>query len=128
MSAAKSYSTITAWGDKDMTNDTDVLWQEVNNLKKENSELTARVAVGEALHKELVAEFRRNESERKEQFDKLISTINTSMESLKNEMAEKRGAAKFGMWVVGLLISLGVPGALFAWYTHGGPPPTLPGK
>lgn len=96
--------------------DTEALWHAHNELLEKHHALEARMAAHDARYENIVEKLDLSRRERTEQHEKILGAIG----ELKNEMAEKRGAAKFGMWVVGILLSLGVPPALFFWYTHGG--------
>lgn len=109
--------------------DSNELWQAVTELRDRHSQLESRVAVHDARLVAFLDEFRESRQERQRQMDTLTSALNTrlgqideKMDTIQEKVSEAHGAAKFGKWVIGILISLGFPAALFTWYTHGGPP------
>lgn len=96
----------------------------MTELRDRHSNLEARVAVHDA---RLVA-FLESRREHQRQMESIAASINTrlgqfdeKMDEIREKVSEAHGAAKFGKWVIGILISLGFPAALFTWYTHGGP-------
>ena len=104
--------------------DSNELWHVVTELRDRHSNLEARVAVHDA---RLVA-FLESRREHQRQMESIAASINTrlgqfdeKMDEIRGKVSEAHGAAKFGKWVIGILISLGFPAALFTWYTHGGP-------
>lgn len=112
------------------------IWEaidELRNARREHSvkhaELEGAVTlVGEQLmhHGERTELIHKQLSDQLTTFSAQFNSINNKLDLVRTEVAEKRGAARFGMWVVGTLISLGVPAALFSWYTsnaNGGGPP-----
>ena len=109
--------------------DSNELWQAVTELRDRHSNLEARVAVHDARLVAFLDEFRESRLERQRQMDALAAALNTRLgqidekiDTIQENVSEAHGAAKFGKWVIGILISLGFPAALFTWYTHGGPP------
>lgn len=108
--------------------DSNELWQAVTELRDRHSNLEARVAVHDARLVAFLDEFRESRREHQRQMESIAASINTrlgqfdeKMDEIREKVSEAHGAAKFGKWVIGILISLGFPAALFTWYTHGGP-------
>lgn len=108
--------------------DSNELWQAATELRDRHSNLEARVAVHDARLVAFLDEFRESRRERQRQIDTLTAALNTrlgqideKMDTIQEKVSEAHGAAKFGKWVIGILISLGFPAALFTWYSHGGP-------
>lgn len=93
------------------------LWQAVDTLRERNSALESRMSAHEATQEAFLMEFRESRRERQRQMEGITGTL----AEIREKVSEAHGAAKFGKWMVGLLVSLGVPAALFAWYS-GGPP------
>ena len=109
--------------------DSNELWQAVTELRDRHSNLEARVAVHDARLVAFLDEFRESRQERQRQMDTLTAALNTrlgqideKMDTIQEKVSEAHGAAKFGKWVIGILLSLGFPAAMFTWYTHGGSP------
>lgn len=109
--------------------DSNELWQAVTELRDRHSNLEARMSAHDARHEMFLAEFRESRQERQRQMESIAASLNTrlgqfdeKMDEIREKVSEAHGAAKFGKWVIGILISLGFPAGLFAWYTHGGPP------
>lgn len=100
-----------------MADNTTELWQAVTELRDRHATLESRVAAHDVRHEMLLAEFRESRQERQRQMEGITGTL----AEIREKVSEAHGAAKFGKWMVGLLVSLGVPAALFAWYS-GGPP------
>lgn len=79
-------------------------------------------------HDARLVAFLESRREHQRQMESIAASINTrlgqfdeKMDEIREKVSEAHGAAKFGKWVIGILISLGFPAALFTWYTHGGP-------
>lgn len=109
--------------------DSTELWQAVSELRDRNAALESRVSATDARVEMFLTEFRESRRERQQQMENIASSLNArlgqfdeKMDEIREKVSEAHGAAKFGKWVIGLLISLGVPAALFTWYSHGGPP------
>lgn len=94
--------------------DTDVLWQRHEELREKVDALNARMSAHDERYNAVVEKLDLSREERKEQFNAIM----VEMKAVREEVAEKRGAAKFGAWLAGIMIALGVPAALFSWYTH----------
>lgn len=91
------------------------LWGAIDNIRKEQFEMNARVEVHERQHTEFAEWRKRNE----EQMDMLITSINNA--ALK--YAEQQGAAKLGKWIISLLAAMGLGGWVTNHFMAGGPPP-----
>lgn len=97
-----------------MTAESDALWQAHNELRDRHHALESRMAASEERHKAIVEKLDLSRVERTQQHQATLEAIG----SLKNEVAEARGAARFGKFIIGLLITLGAPPALVYWWIH----------
>lgn len=100
-------------------NDADSLWQQINVLREKQSALESRMSAHDAKQDALAEKIDLSRSERSEQFQQLTAQISTLGETVREELSEYRGALKFGKWLAGLLIALGVPAALLTAWGHG---------
>lgn len=92
------------------------LWEHHEQLRSRVNELEQKMAVAEERHSTVLEKLDESQRERRTQFETLLK----EMKATRDEVVEARGAAKFGKWVVSILLALGVPPALFFWYSHGG--------
>ena len=100
-------------------NDADALWEQINVLREKQSALESRMSAHDAKQDALAEKIDLSRSERSEQFQQLTAQISTLGETVREELSEYRGALKFGKWIAGLLIALGVPAALLTAWGHG---------
>lgn len=101
-----------------MAEGTQELWQAVSELRDRNATLESRISANDARHEMFLAEFR----ESRQELQRQMESISASLADIQVKVGEAHGAAKFGKWMIGLLVSMGVPAALFAWYSNGGSP------
>jgi hypothetical protein len=85
-----------------MSSDTDehaLLWQEISKLKEAHSDMRVEAAMAaKALDSMTLA----------------LNELRDEVKALRNEVAERRGATRIAMWLLGTLIALGVPAAWIA--------------
>ena len=102
-----------------MTGETEALWDHVNALRDKQAALEARMAAHDAKTDALAEKIDLSRQERTEQFKVITEQIATLGETVKEELSEYRGALKFGKWIAGTLIALGVPAGMLAmWGGH----------
>lgn len=83
-----------------------------SDLRVCHAELAGRVSVCERVLFDLGEKMDLSRKERAEQY----ADIKKSLDLLGEEISEYRGALRFGKWMAGTLIALGVPSAmLMAW-------------
>lgn len=75
-------------------------------------DLAGRVVGIEGRHDVVLTELRTSRKESSEQLQK----IGEKLDSLTVEVSEYRGALRFGKWAASILIALGVPAALLAYW------------
>jgi len=75
-------------------------------------DLAGRVVGIEGRHDVVLDELRTSRRESGQQLQK----IGEKLDALTVEVSEYRGALRFGKWAAGILISLGVPAALLAYW------------
>ena len=100
-------------------NEAEALWEQINVLREKQSALESRMSAHDAKQDALAEKIDLSRSERSEQFQQLTAQISTLGETVREELSEYRGALKFGKWLAGLLIALGVPAALLTAWGHG---------
>ena len=82
------------------------------NCRQAIRELAERIEKVEDRHDTVLGEIRQSREERSRQIAKLDAKLDT----LTHEVSEYRGALRFGKWLAGLLIAMGVPAALLAYW------------
>ena len=97
----------------------EALWEQVNNLRDRQAVIEARIAAHEAKTDAIEDKIDLSRQERTEQFRQLSQQIEQLGTTVQAELSEYRGALKFGKWLAGILIALGVPAALLASWGHG---------
>lgn len=75
-------------------------------------DLAGRVVGIEGRHETVLTELRISRKESSQELQK----ISAKLDSLTVEVSEYRGALRFGKWAASILIALGVPAALLAYW------------
>lgn len=100
-------------------NEQEALWEQVNQLRDKQSALESRMSAHDAKQDALAEKIDLSRTERTEQFRSLSDQIAKVGEDVREELSEYRGALKFGKWIAGILIAMGVPAAMLAAWGHG---------
>lgn len=100
-------------------NDTEAVWEQINAMRDKQSALEARMAAHDAKVDALADKLDLSRTERTEQYHQLSAKIDGLGVTVQSELAEYRGALRFGKWIAGTLVALGVPAGLLAmWGGH----------
>lgn len=99
--------------------DAEAVWEQINVMRDRQSAAEARMAANDATVAALIEKVDLSRQERTEQYLALSAKMDSLGKTVQIELAEYRGALRFGKWLAGILIALGVPAGLLAlWGGH----------
>ena len=99
------------------------LWDRISAIDVRFAELEGRINMQQQALNTIEKTLMENREERQHFHNETkaaLVKIADSVSAINDKVTEAHGMAKFGKWIVGTLIALGVPAAMFAWYSHGG--------